>query len=74
MTPSFQELVHWPEAGWKEIYDMDHTSKEIYTKHVKTPTSDNLKNLMNVKLLDMASSSIVENDPIKIIRGKNKCS
>ena len=28
MTPSFQELVHWPEAGWKEIYDMDHTSKE----------------------------------------------
>ena len=49
-------------------------AKKIYTKHFKTPTSDNLKNLMNDKLLDMASSSIVENDPIKIIRGKNKCS
>ena len=49
-------------------------AKKIYTKHVKTPTYDNLKKLMNVKLLDMASSSIVENDPIKIIRGKNKCS
>ena len=35
-------------------------AKEIWTKQIKKPTSDNLEKLMNVELLEKAANSIVK--------------